>query len=50
MQSGGDEAPDDRRRRRVGIDHVVGDATILTASGEGPVHGLDDVAPHAEVA
>jgi hypothetical protein len=50
MQSGADEAPDDRRRCRVGIDHVVGDTTILTAFGEGPVHGFDDVAPHAEIA
>jgi hypothetical protein len=33
----------------VGIDHVVGDTTILTASGEGPMHGFDDVAPHAEI-
>jgi hypothetical protein len=28
---------DDRRRRRVGVNHVVGDTTILTASGKGPV-------------
>jgi hypothetical protein len=50
MQSGGDEAPADRRRRRVGVNHVVDDATPVTMSGEGRVHGLDDVAPHAEVA
>ena len=49
-QSGGDEAPDDERRCRVDVNHVVGDATILTAFGEGPVDGLDDVASHTEVA
>jgi hypothetical protein len=41
MQYGGDEAADDGRRCRVGVNHVVGDATILTAFGEGRVHGLD---------
>jgi hypothetical protein len=40
MQSGSDEAPDNGRRRRVGVNHVVGDIPILNASGEGPVHVL----------
>jgi hypothetical protein len=35
MQPGGDEAPDDGRGCRVGVNHVVGDATILTTSGPG---------------
>jgi hypothetical protein len=34
MQSGGDEAPDDGRRCRVGVNPVVGDTTILTTFGE----------------
>jgi hypothetical protein len=28
---------DDRRRRRVGVNHLASDTTILTASGKGPV-------------
>lgn len=32
------------------VDDIVGNAAILAALGRGPVHGLDGVAAHAEVA
>jgi hypothetical protein len=49
VQPGCDEAPDDRRRRGASVNHVVSDAAVLAALGEGAVHGLDDVAAHAEI-
>jgi hypothetical protein len=33
-----------------GVDHIVRDATVHTALGEGTMHGLHDVAAQAKVA
>jgi hypothetical protein len=50
MQPALDNAPNDRRRRRAAVDHVIGNAAVLAALGEGAMHGLDDIAAHAEIA
>ena len=50
VQAAVDQPADDRRRRGAAIDGIVADAAVLAALGEGAVHGLDDVAAHAEIA
>jgi len=50
MQSPIDQPPNDLGRRLSTFDDVVGNATRFSTLSEGAVHGLDDVAAHAEVA
>jgi hypothetical protein len=50
MQSPIDQPSDDLGSRLSTFDDVVGNATRFPTLSEGAVHGLDDVAAHAEVA
>jgi hypothetical protein len=50
MQSTLDQSSHELRRRLSTLDDEVGDAARLPALGKGAVHGLDDVAAHAEIA
>ena len=50
MQPPIDQPSDNLRRRMSTFDDVVGNATLFPTLSEGAVHGLDDVAAHAEVA
>ena len=50
VQTAIDQPTDDRRLRGAALDHIIGDAALLTAFGEGAVHRLDDVAAHPEIA
>ena len=48
MQPPVNEAADDWRRVTEAIDRVIRDRALLTAKGERPMHGLDDVTARAE--
>jgi hypothetical protein len=50
VQSSVDEPSDNLGRRLSTLDGIVGNAPSFPTLGEGAVHGLDDVAAHAEVA
>ncbi|MET4297144.1 hypothetical protein ABIB06_000907 [Bradyrhizobium sp. LB8.2] len=50
MQSPIDQPSDDLGHRLSPFDDVVGNAARFPTLGEGTVHGLDDIAAHAEVA